>query len=126
MRNKERGLSLIGLLIISTLLIAAALVVIKTIPALTEFWNIKKIVSTMASQGDLRNPGGAADIRKSFDRRAIIDSVTDITGKDLTIQKVGDGYSVSFAYESRVKLFGNVSLLFEFQGTSEDRARSGV
>ena len=118
----QRGLGLISLLIVSALLVAAALVVIKCVPQVVEYWSVRKIVSTMASQGDLRG-GTPADIRRSFDRRAVIDSVTVITGKDLEIAKNGDGYVVSFAYEGRVPLFANISLLFDFQGSSQDRGR---
>jgi hypothetical protein len=123
MKKSQRGLTLISLLIVSVLLILAVIVVVKVVPALTEYWNIRKVVSVMASQGDLRT--SPADIRKSFDRRAIIDNITDITGKDLTIQKNGDGHAVSFKYEKRVHLFSNVSLLFDFEGSASDRARGG-
>jgi Domain of unknown function (DUF4845) len=124
MNKHQRGLSLIGLLIVSAMLIAAALVVMKCVPVVVEYWNVKKIVSTMAASGDLRG-SAPVEIRRSFDRRAVIDNVTVITGKDLQIQKTGDGNIVTFQYESRVPLFSVVSLVFEFQGTSEDRARGG-
>lgn len=119
--NGQRGLTIIGLMFMSVIFIAVALVVMKTVPALTEYWNIRKIVANMASSGDLRNP--PAEIRKSFDRRSIIDDVASIAGKDLEIRKVGDGYGVNFRYERRVPLFGNVWLLFDFEGGAEDRAR---
>lgn len=123
--RRERGLSIIGLLIVSALLIGAALVVMKCVPALTEYWNIRKIVAQMASSGDLRGTQPAA-IRSAFDRRAVIDSVESITSKDLEIRRVGEGYAVHFRYERRIPLFANVSLLFDFEGGSEDRARGSA
>ena len=120
--RRQRGLGLLSLIMVSALLVAAALVVIKCVPALVEYWNIRKIISTMATQGDLRS-GTPAEVRKSFDRRAVIDSVTVIAGKDLEIAKNSDGFVVSFSYEGRVPLFSIISLVFDFQGSSQDRSR---
>ena len=84
MNRQQRGLGLISLFVVSVLVVAVALVVIKCVPTVIEYWNVRKIVSTMASQGDLRG-GNPVEIRKSFDRRAVIDNVTVISGNDLEI-----------------------------------------
>jgi hypothetical protein len=120
MRANQRGLTLISLLIVGIFLVLAFVGVAKVVPTLVEYWNVKKVLGVMASQGELRG-ATPPDVRKSFDRRAIIDDITAITGKDLEIRKNGDSLSVSFRYEKRVHLFHNVSLLFDFQGSTSGR-----
>ena len=42
-----------------------------------------------------------------------------ISSQDLDISKDGGDLVIAFAYPKKVKLFGNVSLLFEFEGSSK-------
>ena len=113
--RRQQGLSLIGFIFVSVILVFAVIAVVKVVPALTEYWNIRKIMAAMAQSGEL-STASPADIRKSFDRRAVIDNVTAIEGKDLVLQKVNNEYQLSFKYEHRVHLFSNVYLLFDFDG----------
>lgn len=117
MKNQQRGLTLISLLILGIIAVLGFVGTAKVVPAMVEYWNISKVIRVMSSQGEMRNTT-VPEIRKSFDRRAIIDDITAITGKDLEIKKLGDRYIVDFAYERRVHLFHNVSLLFDFKGSS--------
>lgn len=120
MQEKQRGLTLISLLVVGFFLVFAFVGVAKVVPTLVEYWNVKKVLNVMANQGELRG-STPVDVRKSFDRRAIIDDITAITGKDLEIRKNGDAMTVAFRYEKRVHLFHNVSLLFDFQGSASGR-----
>ena len=126
MRSKQGGLSLIGLIIGLAILGAAGLVVAKSTPAWVEYWNIRKIISTMASQGDLTPSATKETVRASFDRRATIDDVTSIAGKDLTFEKDSAGVTVKFAYQRVVPIAGNTSLLFDFDGTQGATRREAL
>ncbi|MBV5337727.1 MAG: DUF4845 domain-containing protein, partial [Deltaproteobacteria bacterium] len=59
-----------------------------------------------------------AEIRTSFSKYAEVDHIQAITPADLDISKEGNRVVIAFAYEKRVPLFPNVSLLIEFQGAS--------
>ncbi len=61
----------------------------------------------------------AADVRRAFDRRATIDDITVITPADLEITKDGSDFVIAFAYQKKVPLFANVSVLIDFAGTSK-------
>jgi hypothetical protein len=71
----------------------------------------------MTQSGELRG-GAVADVRKAFDRRAAVDDITIISPADLEITKEGNEIVVSFAYEKRIKLFYNISVLIDFAGSS--------
>ncbi|MCU0896143.1 MAG: DUF4845 domain-containing protein [Burkholderiales bacterium] len=115
--NRQKGLGFLGILIVLVLIVLGAIMGMKVVPAVIEFYTIKKAVTGITQSGELRN-ATVADVRKAFDRRADVDDFKSVSGKDLEITKEGNEIVVSFAYERRVHLFGPVSLLFDFQGSS--------
>ena len=112
----ESGVSLSGLIVVLIVLGALALVVIKVTPAFFEYRAVKNsIVKAKAEAGS----GNVREIQQAFDRNAGINDVTAIAGRDLVITRDGGDTQISFAYEKRIPLAGNVSLLFDFAGTTD-------
>ena len=111
--DRQRGLTLIGLLVAGVFVALIALVGMRVVPTVIEYMAIKKAVVRAASSSD--NP---SEIRAAFERSASIDDFTAIAGKDLVIAKVGDRQVVSFDYEKRVPLFGPASLVIQYAGNS--------
>jgi hypothetical protein len=112
----ESGVSLSGLIVVLIVLGAMALVVIKVTPAFFEYRAVKNsIVKAKAEAGS----GSVREIQQAFDRNAGINDVTAIAGRDLVITRDGGDTEISFAYEKRIPLAGNVSLLFDFAGTTD-------
>jgi hypothetical protein len=111
--DRQRGLSLIGLLIAGVFVAVLALLGMRIVPSVIEFMAIKKAVVRAASTSD--NP---SEIRAAFERSAAIDDFQSVTGKDLKIAKAGDRTLVSFDYEKRIPLFGPASLVIEYTGAS--------
>lgn len=118
-RNKQRGLSLIGLLIVGAFLAFVLLLAFRSVPAVNEYMAVQRNVKILAEEGN----GGASttELRRSFDRRAYIDDVVTVSGADLDIYKRGGDVVVDVVYERRVPVAGNVSLLFDFQASSAGR-----
>ena len=114
--HNQRGVTLFGLLIVAIIVVFVALLGLKVAPAYIEYFSVKKDVASVVSSGEAK--GTVAEIRKSFDRHAQIDDVTVVTGADLDISKDGGDVVISFAYPKKVPLFGNVSLYFDFAGSS--------
>ena len=111
-RGNQRGLSLIGLLVVGVVLVLAAMVAMKVVPSALEYNAIRGAVSKVASAGG----NSARDFEVAFDRYAAIDDITSITGKDLVIERRSDGNAVvSFAYEKRIPLFGPASLVIDYR-----------
>jgi Tfp pilus assembly protein PilE len=118
MRVRQRGVTLFGLLFASIVVAVAALLAIKVIPEYVEYWQLKKIVKAVASEtsGD----ASARQLRIAFEKHATVNSITSITGEDLDIGKQSGQFIVSFAYEKRIPLFANVTLLMTFRGNSKE------
>jgi len=114
MKNKQSGLSLIGVLIVGAILGFLFLVGMRVVPVMTEYMAVKRVVRSLVD--DVRGPDVTiSDIRRDFDKRAYIQEVKTVTGQDLVVIKRGGGVEISVEYTRTVPLVANVSLLFEFQ-----------
>lgn len=119
LRDRQRGVSLLGLLIVGGLLAFALLLAFRSVPAVTEYMAVQRIIKAVADEG---NQGGTmSDLRRSFDRRANIDRVETIGGRDLDIYKQSGVVVIEAKYERRVPIAGNVYLLFDFHATTLGR-----
>jgi hypothetical protein len=98
-------------------IVFVAIIGMKLAPAYIEYYTVKKAIAGMTQSGELRG-GTVADVRKAFDRRSAIDDITAVRPEDLEITKEGNDIVVSFAYEKRIPLFYNISVLIDFAGSS--------
>lgn len=115
--NKQAGVSLVGMLSICVVLVLVAIGGLKVTPAYLEYMSVKKAVAGIVQGGEAR--GTVSEIRRAFDKRAQVDDINVISGTDLEVTKEGNDVVVSFAYPKKVPLFGNVSLYFDFAGSSK-------
>ena len=112
----QRGLSLIGLLFWAIVVSTVALVAIKVLPTLNEYFTIQRAVKKLAGEGLSTVP----EIRAAFDRQRDIEySISSISGKDLQITKENGLTVISFAYDKEIALVDPVYLLIKFDGRSK-------
>ena len=116
--DRQRGLGFAGVLALLVGIVFVAIFGMKLAPAYLEYFAVKKAVTGMIESGELRN-ATVADVRKAFDRRAVIDDITSIQGSDLEVTKEGSDIVVGFAYEKRIPIVNNVSVLIDFKGSSK-------
>jgi hypothetical protein len=117
-RNTQRGVSLTGLIVVMAVIGVVAVFAMKVFPTFLEYRAIKDGIAAAKASG-----GTPQAMRESFNKNADINRVDSISGKDLVISTDSGEPELSFAYEKRVPLAGNVSLLIDYAGTT---ARSGV
>jgi hypothetical protein len=111
---RQSGVSLTGLILVLAVLGVAAVIALKLVPTYLEYSAIKDAIVRAKEAG-----GTPREIQVAFDKNAGINSVTEIKGRDLTITRDDGEVQVSFAYEKRVPLVGNVSLLIDYAGTTD-------
>jgi hypothetical protein len=98
-----------------------ALVAMKVFPAWAEYRSIKNAIVAAKAAGT-----GTREIQQAFERNAEINNITSINSKDLVISRDNGQADVSFAYEKRIPLAGNVSLLIDFAGTTDPSGEVAV
>jgi len=113
----QRGISLNALLLGGAALGMVALLAMKALPPWIEYGNAVKAIKGTAGDSNLKN-STVAQVRAAYGRRADMDDVKSVTPADLDITKEGGELVISFKYENKVPLFGNTSLVFDFEGSS--------
>jgi competence protein ComGC len=117
-RKKQRGATLLGMLIVAAMIVFVALIVMKMVPVYSEFFSVKKVIKAMKSEslGDMSK----REIMQSFDRRADTAYIESVKGTDVVVEKNLNGETViSVEYRVEKPIMGNVSVVMDFVATSE-------
>jgi hypothetical protein len=115
-RRRQRGITLFGLLFWAIVIGFGALITMRVLPTLNEFFTIQRAVEKVAKEGGNTVP----EIRAAFDRQKDIEySITSISSKDLQITKENEKIVVSFAYDKEIELAKPVYLLIKYEGRSK-------
>lgn len=111
----QRGLSLTGLLLWLVVAIAGALLGMKVVPSVIEYYTIlKDAKAAIAQAGPDAMP---ADVRRAFEKFADIDNLR-FRASELEIARDNGRLVATFAYEKNIPLFANVSLVIDYQGST--------
>lgn len=100
----QRGMSMIGIVMVCAGIVIVAVAGLKISPAYIEYFKVKKALSGIVESGEAK--GTVNDIRRAFERRASVDDFKAVSGADLDITKEGEEVVIGFAYSQKVPLFG--------------------
>lgn len=117
----QRGLSLTGLIFMLAIVSVLAIVALKTVPAYAEYSAIKDAIKVAKDAG-----GSVREMQLSFDKNAGVNNIEAISGRDLVISRDAGETEISFAYEKRIPLAGNISLVLDFSGTTDESGAAAV
>jgi hypothetical protein len=114
--GRQRGLSLIGLLFWAILIASVALLAMKVLPSLNEYFTIQRAVNKLATSGATT----VAEVRNAFERQKDIEySISSIGGKDLDVSKENDRLVIRFGYDKEIELVDPVFLVIKYRGRSQ-------
>ncbi len=116
----QRGMSFFMLIFVLAVSAFVLLMGLKLFPVYSQYFNIKSVFKGMAASEEVRS-GTVADIRKSFDRRATIGYVEDITADDLEITKEGGETIVTAAWQKKIPLFTGYTLVVDLNVSTADK-----
>ena len=114
--RKQHGFSLKGAIFWMALLGFLGVMAAKLFPAYVEYFTVKKMLSAMEQNGDLK--GTVRDIRNSFDKRNAIEDVKNVKPDDLEITKEGGEAVVTANWSVRIPLVYNASACLDFTATT--------
>ncbi|MDI1308338.1 MAG: DUF4845 domain-containing protein [Methylotenera sp.] len=118
--KKQAGATLLGMLFVGAMLFLVAVIAMKMFPAYQEYFSVKTVLRAMNK--DSLSDMSKKDIQDSFDRRANTSYITVINGKDIVIGKNSAGETtVSAQYQVITPLFGNISVMMDFNASSDGK-----
>ncbi len=115
MYRRQRGMTFLGGLLLMIPVAIVVYAVIRLVPVYLNYMNVARSLDTAAAtaQSDSAHVSPQAirgSISKSFD----IDSVNFPSVSDIQIRQEGSGWVIEAKYEDTAELFGNISLLIDF------------
>ena len=113
----QRGVALSGLIFWGVVITLVAVLGMKVVPTTVEYYKILKDIK--ATVNKVGSDATVADVRKTFDNFANIDQL-DFKPEQLDVSKERGKIVVSFDYDKRIPLFGNVSLVINYKGSTAD------
>lgn len=111
----QRGVALSGLLFWSIVLVLGSVLTMKVVPTYLEYYKILK--DAKATVGKVGADSTVSDVRRAFEKFAEVDAL-DFPSNQLDVSKDGGKIVIAFAYEKRIPLFWNVSLVIDYKGTT--------
>jgi hypothetical protein len=123
MQHRQRGMTMIGILVLVVVVGAWVYAGIRMTPKYLEYMRIASTLEKVRDEFDA-NPGTTEFmLRKAVERHFDIEMVNVITSNDIEITKDGGMFTMRAAYEDTVPLVYNVSFLLEFDKSVEVNAR---
>ncbi|SFF94766.1 protein of unknown function [Duganella sp. CF458] len=113
-KQHERGISLIGLIIVIAILGCVGLVAAQVLPTFLEYRTIMNAIEHAKKDGG----GSAKGIIDSYNKSVEVGYITSLKSNELIIERLGGETEISFAYEKKIPLVGPASLLLEYEGTT--------
>lgn len=117
MRKRQSGISILGLIIVSLVLVVVTIYALRLVPVYIEQYTITKVVRHIANSPEFAK-ASTADVRAAFSRQATIDSVKVISASDLEITREAGQLVIQTKYAVKIPVVSNISLVIDFEATS--------
>ncbi len=117
-RKGCRGVVSLSAALWLAVLVCAVYLFFKVLPAVNEHLSVRKAVRAIAASG----PATPLEVLNSFDRQKAIDGIVSLNGRDLEITREDGVLVITYAYDRKIPLFGGVSLLIRYEGTTRKGA----
>lgn len=109
-RRHQSGMTLIGLIMYAFIAFFVAILLMKVVPL---YLTDQKITSIFTNLKNFH--GDPQAIRSTIDKQLLINEIDDrIHAKDFKITPYGNGYKVTYNYEGRADIVGNLSVVASF------------
>jgi Tfp pilus assembly major pilin PilA len=114
-RHRQRGLTLLGFLFVAAVLLIAALLAFRMVPAYIEYYTVQKALDNAIR--DTNDPT-LTNIRRSVERKLNADYVDAVYAKDVEVTRNGNTVTASVSWQKKLPLVANVSLVLDFDAAA--------
>jgi len=116
-KDKQRGISLFGMLVVAAGLIFIVVLGMKVVPPYIHSMQIAQIFKTIASDPAMQGVS-VKEIKDSYAKRANVNYITDLSADDIDISTDNGRLILSTSYTVKIPLVANITLLLEFNPSS--------
>ena len=116
MRQRERGMTFLGIVIILLIVGSALYAGIRLVPVYLEYTKVARALEQVRDEHAAIDTNPAL-IRNSLERHWDVEDISRIGWKEIDIAKTADGYDMTASYEAEEPFVANVYLLVKFDKT---------
>ena len=116
-QGRQRGLTILGFLLVAAVVVIFAMVGFRVIPSYIEYYSVRKALDDTMRSGTA-DPNNPAAFRSELTRRLQTSYVEEVKATDVILQRSGSQVTAELAWERRLHMFGNMYILLEFEATS--------
>ncbi|KAF1688993.1 DUF4845 domain-containing protein [Pseudoxanthomonas taiwanensis] len=124
MKRKQRGLSLVGFLLVLAVVGFAAYIGIKLFPMYQEYYAVRSAMKGLATEAGVADMDPAR-IQDLFFRRLYINYSEHVKPQNVKFERTQGGWKMRVNYEVRRPLVGNLDVVGRFDTTQELTRRGG-
>lgn len=111
-RRHQSGMTLVGLIMYAFIAFFLAILLMKVVPL---YLTDQKITSIF---NQLKNfHGDEQQIRSTIDKQLDINEIDNMSSKDFKITPFGNGLTVTYNYDGRADIVGNLAVVASFKHT---------
>lgn len=110
--GRQRGITVIGMLLMIIAIAFVALIAMKVVPMYIQYFSIKSTVESIRKEPQLAQMS-AQDIQNAIQKRFDIGYVNNITARDLKIRNERNGRVIDLVYQDERDLFYGLFVLLK-------------
>ncbi len=119
MYRRQRGITFLGGVLLAIPIAIVVYAIIRLAPVYLNYMSVARSLDLTASSVQSDNGQVSPQlIRGSLLKRFDIESINFPTVQDIIIQRDGSGWTIEAKYEDTAPLFGNISLVVDFDKVS--------
>ena len=111
--RRERGMTTLGMIILVVFVGLFAFAGLRLTPVYLNYMKVLGVINGVQKEFDGANASRSM-IRNSLSRRFDVESVSEITAREVTVTSVDGGYEVRAEYEHVAPFIANVSFSVQF------------
>jgi hypothetical protein len=115
--TREKGMTMLGMLILIAFVGLFAFAFLRLTPVYLNYMKVAGVVDGVREEFDGQGPTRSA-IRSSISRRFDIESISEITAREVDIATVDGGFEVTAEYEHKAPFIANVAFVVDFKKTA--------
>lgn len=116
MKRSERGMTLLGFVIVLAVVGFFAYVAMRLFPMYQEYYSVRSAMKGLAAEPGIGTQDPAR-IQDLFFRRLYINYSENVKKEHVKLRRVDNGWEMNVQYEVRRPLVGNLDVVGKFQST---------